>query len=105
MAILDQPGGYFADPGPDERGKSLAELVDGVLATVGADRQITPDEIREIQRLMGGLQAIGAQHQAQAAAAQAEQGMMGSETEPFGATEGAEPVDGGQPEGVSYMQG
>lgn len=105
MATLDSPGGYFADPGPDERAKSLGELVDGVLAAVGADRQITPDEIREIQRLMGGLQAIGAQHQAQAAAAQADQGMMGSETQPFGASEGTEPVAGGQPEGVSPMQG
>jgi len=103
MANLDQPGGYFADPGPDQRPQALSEHVDAILATVGADRIISPDEIREIQRLMGGLQAIGAQHQAQAAAAQAQQGIS-DETEPFGAAAGTEPVNE-EPEGASYMQG
>ena len=104
-ASLDGPAPFFSAPGPDERQPELSELVDGILANVGADRMLAPDEIREIQRLMGGLQAIGSQRMAQQSAAQAQQGMS-DETSDFGATEGTEPLPGGGPDqGVSYMQG
>lgn len=102
-ASLDAPPAYFADPGPDQRTPSLDEHVDAILATVGADRIIDPQEMRSIQRLMGGLQAIAAQRAAMESAAQPE---MADTPEAFGAGEGVEEVPGyGGMEGTMPFQG
>ena len=100
---LERPPAYPTEPGDDMRGQTLDEAVDFILATVGADRAITTEEMRPIQRLMGGLQAIAAQQQA-AAMGQAEPGMS-DETSDFGATEGTEPVAGPPQDGVEEFQG
>jgi hypothetical protein len=104
-ATLDGPAPFFSQPGPDQRTRPVSEVVDELLMLFGADRQITPDEIREWQRLMSGMQAIAQQHAAMNASAQGQQGMSG-ETSGFGEGEGVEPVGGGYADpNVSYMQG
>lgn len=101
--MLDNPPAFPVEPGPDMRGASLDEHVDAILATIGADRQVTPDEMRSVQRLMAGIQAIAAQQAAMQQGAQ-EEGISDA-TEPFGATEGTEALPGGPTEGAAYMQG
>jgi len=106
-ASLERPAGQYVDPGPDQRLPSLSEAVDMVLMIAGADRQIDPTEMREIQRLMNGLQMISEQ---KAAAGQDEgQGAEGEGgAEDFGETEGTEaatntgPAPGAEYAGPGY---
>lgn len=87
----ERPIAAYQQPGPDTRPRTLAEIVDELLAVVGADRQVTPDEVSEIQRLMAGLQMI-----AQQKTPQQQPGQMGpgDETEDYGTSPGAEPYEG-----------
>lgn len=93
----------FQNPGPDTSRPPLSALIDMVLATVGADRAVTPDEQAEVQRLMVGLQAI-AEQQVMGAAPMG----PGDATEPAFAAEGAEYVEpqddgmGTMPAGAGY---
>lgn len=51
----------FMPPGPDTTALPLSALVDQMLSIIGADGVKSPDELREVQRLMIGLQSIGEQ--------------------------------------------
>lgn len=100
-ASLDRPAPFYGSPGPDEQQDTLAEAVDTVLAIVSADRMVTPDEIRHLQRLQAGIQAIAMQK-----SMPAEQPAPSNETNDFGSTAGTEPTPGSQPmPGAEFAQG
>lgn len=102
-ASLDMPAPYYGDPGEDQRPMSIDEHVDAILAQISADRALTPDEMRPIQRLLAGIQQIGQMQQANAQGEPA--GPMQDTPQNFGASDEAEPVDNGQEEGVENVQG
>lgn len=65
MAVnLEGPAGYYATPPPDAQGMTLSDHLRAALALISGDRQITPDEMQEIQLFVTGLQEIGQQRQA-----------------------------------------
>lgn len=86
------------DPGFDAQPQPVSYWVDGLLAAVGADRMIDPEEGREIQRLMAGLTAIAQQKQA-AMGMNQPPAPASNETSDFGSTDGSEDVPefGAQP--------
>lgn len=94
---LDGAPNMATDPGFDAQPKPVSYWVDGLLAAVGGDGIVDPEEVREVQRLMAGLQAIGAQRQA--AMGQQPMGPPSNDTSAFGSAEGAEDVPeyGAQP--------
>jgi hypothetical protein len=83
---------------------TLDEHVDAIIAQVGADRQVTPDEIRAVQRLLSAIGSIAQMNQAKAAAGQ--QGEpVNDDAEPFGASSGTEDAQPEVNEDASYVQG
>lgn len=101
MSMMDGSPAVATTPPPDAQPQTLGYHLNAALAIIGADRQILPDEQREIQAFMAGLQQIAMQ---KAAAAQTPGGPMeaSNETSDFGDAEGAEPMDDA-PEGAEYL--
>lgn len=65
MAVSTEgPAGYYTPPPPDAQAMSLSDHLRAALALIAGDRQITPNEMQEIQLFMAGLQEIGQQRQA-----------------------------------------
>lgn len=96
--MMDGNPAIATSPGPDAQPQDIGYHVRAILAIVGADRQILPDEAREIQALMAGLQAIGTQK----AEPMQQPGMASNETSDFGSSPEAEEMD--QPEqGAEYL--
>lgn len=106
-ASLDQPAPYYSDPGGDQRLPSLSEAVDTVLMIIGADRNVTPDEVREVQRLNAGMIQIAQIKNAQMQAGSPEQPTFSGDTpQDFGTQAGVEPAGGSGPApGAQYLQG
>jgi hypothetical protein len=86
---LDGSPGLISDPGFDQE--------DGLLAAVGGDGVIDPQEQQEVQRLMVGLQAIGQQRLA-AMGMNDQPAPPANETSDFGATDGTEPTPDSAPQ-------
>lgn len=94
---LDGPQRLITDPGFDQTPKPVSYWVDGLLAAIGGDGIIAPDEIAEIQRLQVGLQGIGQQRLASMGMNE-QTAPPSNETSDFGASEGSEEMPGYEPE-------
>lgn len=102
---LDRNAAMVTDPGFDTMPKPLSYHVDAILAIVGADGLFDPAEQGEMQRLMVGLQAIGAARMQQMGAEQ-EMGGDPNATSDFGSGDGTEEADnyGAEP-GAEFIPG
>lgn len=96
--MMDGEPAIATQPPPDAQGQTLGYHLQAALAIIGQDRQILPDEQREIQAFMVGIQAIATQK----SAPMQQPGMAPGETSDFGSEEGAEDV-GGPEEGAEYL--
>lgn len=98
---LEGPPPFYSEPGPDEDIPTVDDLVDMLLARVGADHIIDQSEAKAIARLQAGLQMIAQQQmaigsgQVQPGGGMVPQGP--GETQPFGTTDGTEERPMGSP--------
>ena len=90
-ASLDQPSPFYSEPGPDMRPRTVDEVADELIAVITADRQITPEETRAIQRVLSVLQATADGVEALLPAARRGGPNMGA----FGLGGGMYPINGG----------
>lgn len=95
---MERPLPVYQDPGPDAQPETLDMVARKFLAMVGADRQLDPGEVKTIQWMMAGLQAIAAQK-----AAPTEMAPPSDETSEYGSGEGVSPVEEQTAPGAEYL--
>jgi hypothetical protein len=81
----------YMEPGPDQQPQTLGYHLQAALAIISADRQVLPDEQRELAGFIAAVQAVAMQNTA--AMPQEQTGPLSEETSDFGSEGGGEDLE------------